>query len=176
MKSHFCERDFYHKRMINMTNINSAKKKISIFFVTCLFVFSTSSAKESNPKEVTRSSGIYSATIELSPSGVISSVFIKHGKKQYTIPKGLYKDYKNEDLKNPHLGKGFDPEDFRLEITKSKIFVRIKTGDRVNPQDHFWMMPLPLKTVSRISRKLGTTGYSQVHSSRALESKVASVK
>ncbi len=121
--------------------------------------------EEIKPKTVVRSAGGYSVTIKLS-SGAISSVLIMHGKERYSLPKDLY-----TDIKNPHLGKDFTPADFRLDITNSKAFVRIKAGDRDLPEDHAWVMPLPLKTVSRITRVANKTGYHEAHSSTALESK-----
>jgi len=148
-----------------MTKHNSIIKIVHMILAAVLLTFSTSSAKETKTNTMIRSVDGYSVTIELS-SGLISSIHIKHANKLYAIPKNLY-----TDIKQPHLGEGFSATNFHLEITKSKAFIGIKSGKKDLPADHRWVLSLPLKTVSRITRVANKTGYHEAHPSTALEMK-----
>lgn len=111
--------------------------------------------------------GDYSATIEVSSgaSRTIRSILIEHAEAKYTVPKEVY-----DDIKDTHLGEGFDPGSFRLEIKDSAAIVWIKSGARDHPSDHAWIMKLPLESVRRITRRAEVTGYHEAHSLTPLES------
>jgi hypothetical protein len=130
--------------------------------------FAATSGEELNSMTASRSAEGYSITINLTKVAprTIQSIRIKHRDQVFFLPRKTF-----TDIKNPHLGREFNADDFRLEVTDSKVLVRVRAGAKDLPEDHAWILPLPLEQVRRITREANKTGYHEAHPSTPLLSK-----
>ena len=150
------------KRESVMSSSAFAYRTRRMFVALFLSAFPLSAAE---PVAVTRSAGGYRVTLTLTdtePRG-ISSIAVQRGKERFTLPASLF-----DDIRAPHLGAGFKAAEFRFETKRDKAFIRIVAGDRAYPDDHAWILSLPLKDASRISRVGDTTGYKETRPSTPL--------
>lgn len=114
-----------------------------------LVILASASLLAAEPVSVSRTTGDFRVTITLTdtePRG-IASISIQHGKERFTLPSSMF-----DDIRTPHLGIGFKPAEFRLDVKRSKAFIRISAGIAPHkddhgwmPDDHTWILPLPLK-------------------------------
>lgn len=117
------------------------------------------------PVSVTRTAGDYRVTITLTDAEPrsISSIAVQRGKERFTLPASLF-----DDIRAPHLGPGFKAAEFRFEAKRDKALIRITAGSGQYPDDHVWVLPLPLKDASRITRSGDVTGYGETRPSTPL--------
>ncbi len=128
-------------------------------------ILSLATHSEGKVVEDTRVAGDYRVTITANGTGpyVISSIVVREGAARFILPESLF-----DDIQFPHIGGGFKPVEFEFEIKKSKAFIRIVAGGSSEPDDHTWILNLPLKDASRITRAGGSTGYGETRSATPL--------
>lgn len=109
-----------------------------------------------DPVAASRTAGDYRVTITLADSETrgIASIIVQHGKDRYTLPPSLF-----DDIRAPHIGPDFKARDFRFETKSKMALIRIKASPGQHPDDHAWILSLPLNSARRITRSGDVTGY-----------------
>jgi hypothetical protein len=128
-------------------------------------IFSSSWLLGGEPLSASRSSGMFRVTILLSdsqPRG-IASIVLQYGRDQYKFPNSLF-----DDIRNPHIGSGFKPSAFFIEAHRSNLSVSIASDGSKFPEEHTWLIPLPPKEASRITRSDNKTGFAETRPSTLL--------
>ena len=130
-----------------------------------MLLLSTTSRLAADPAAETRSVGKYSVAIAVSEKEprTILSIILMRGKERFALPASLF-----DDIRTPHIGPGYKSAEFKLEVKRSRAFIRICAGDATSPDEHAWILPLPLKEARRITRDAAITGYTETRKATAL--------